>query len=316
MKILVTGGTGMLGSRLVEKMSRTDDVFVFARDAPKKNIGTGIKIVFGDLKSVDDLESAFAKQKFDAVYHLAANMDESDPKMYYENVLGTKYVIEACRKHGVKRLVFMGSCGATGYGKVSKEDSPYRPNTRYEKSKADSEKLVRDSGLPYAIIRAPIIIGPNSMWAKIAGAAIKKYPVIGSGKNHFHLAYVDDVVSLLLLVKTGSKSENQVFNVATKDVKTYSEVYEIICRELKIRKTEKHVPIFLVMAAAFLHEAASKLTGKKPKLTMMRSSIKRLIVERVVSTEKAKQVLGFVPEYNTESAVRNAISQLRDEKML
>lgn len=314
MKILVTGGTGMIGSRLVEKLSRTCDVVILSRNSSPVRLHA--KIVFGDLKNYDDIEEAFAKQKFEAVYHLAANMDESDPKMYYENVIGTRHLVEACRKHNVKRIIFMGSCGATGYHGISKEDSPYRPNTKYEKSKADSEKIVIESGINYTVIRAPIIIGPNEVWASIAKAAQGNYPIIGSGKNHFHLAYVDDIVSMLALVLHDKRAENQVFNVALKDVKTYEEVYGMLCKELGVGKTRKHVSITFAMAAAFLYEMKCRIKGRKPKLTMMRSSIKRLVADRVVSIEKAKSILNFEPRYTTNHAIAATIIRMKARKML
>lgn len=314
MKILVTGGTGMLGSRIVEKLSRKNDVIIFSRNSSSSKLHA--KVIFGDLKNYDDVEAAFVKHKFDAVYHLAANMDESDPKMYYENVIGTRHILELCKKHNVSKIIFMGSCGATGYHGISKEDSPYHPNTKYEKSKADSEKLVIKSGIYYTIIRSPIVIGPNEIWSKIIKAAQRGYPIIGSGKNNFHLAFVDDVVNILVLVLNEKRAKNQVFNVATKDTKTYEEVYTMICKEIGVSKPKKHVPIFIAITAALVYEIKCMLTGKKPNITMMRSSIRRLTVDRLVSTEKAKKILDFSPKYTTNQAIISTIMRIRARKML
>lgn len=309
MRILVTGGTGFLGSRLVEKLAK-NDVTVFARD---KGDGKA-KFVPGDITKKDGLAKAFGN--VDVVYHLAANLDESDSNMYDENVEGAKNVVELAREHNVKRLIFMGSCGALGDAKIAKEDAAYRPKTRYEKSKAESEKLITGSCVPYTIIRAPVIIGPNQIWLKIFEAAKKKYPIIGSGKNHFHLAYVNDVVDLLALVKDRKEAENQIFHVATKDVTTYEDVYRLMCRAIGAEMTKKHIAVWLIRLLSAVHMFSRKMRRKKPSLTMMRSSIDRLIRDRTISIEKAKSMLGFSPRYDTETAIKETAEYFRSRGLV
>ncbi len=310
MRILVTGGTGFLGSRLVEKLAG-NDVTVFARS---QNNELKAKFIPGDITKKDELAKAFAKA--DVVYHLAANLDESDRNMHDENVEGTKNVVELSKEHNIRQLIFMGSCGALGDVRIAEEDAPYNPKTRYEKSKAESEKIIINSGAPYTIIRAPVIIGPNQIWLKIFEAAKKKYPLIGSGKNHFHLAYVNDVVDLLALAKDRKEAENQIFHVATRDVPTYKDVYRMLCEAIGVEMTSKHVPVVLFKTIAALHTFSRKIRGKKPSLTMMRSSIDRLIRDRTISIEKAKDVLGFSPMHDTQTAIKETAEYFKSKGLL
>lgn len=193
----------------------------------------------------------------------------------------------------------------------AKEDFPYNPKTGYEKSKMESELIIVRSGVPYTIIRTTIIIGPNLIWAQIFEAAKRHYPIIGSGKNYFHLVYVDDVVSILEMVKNNGSAINQTFHVASKDVPTYEEVYQMICDELKTDMTKKHVPVFLAYLASYLHKIKRKAQGKQPSLTKSKSSIDRLVRNRIISTEKAKTVLGFEPSYTTKQALHETIKYLK-----
>ena len=209
----------------------------------------------------------------------------------------------------------MGSCGVLGDSGIAKEDMPYNPKTRYEKSKAESEKLVRESGIRYTIIRSPIMLGPNKIWLKIMESAKRQYPVIGSGRNHFHLSYVDDVVRLLIVAKEG-KADNQIFHIATKDTQTYEDVYRMICEEAGFEMTKKHIAVWLIKFLSTLYIASRRIRGKKPSLTMMKSSIHRLIRDRVVSIEKAKEVLDFEPEYDTRTAIRETVKYFKDRNML
>lgn len=313
MHVLVTGGTGFLGRRLVEKLIAGDDVTVFAKKDDEELRQKGVKVVAGNMLNRGELAAAFTNA--DIVYHLAANLDESDPKMYDENVNGTKNVIELSKNFHIKKIIFMGSCGALGDIKVAREDLPYNPRTKYEKSKAESEKLVIASGIPYTIIRAPVIIGPNEIWRKIFEAAKNHYPIIGSGKNHFHLAYIDDVVDVLIFAKNKEEAKNQVFHVATRDAPTYEDVYRMICAALGAEMTTKHVSVWLIKFLSLLHTFSRKLRGRRPSLTMMGSSIDRLIRDRVISIEKAKS-LGFYPKYDTAAAINETTAYFKSKSML
>ncbi len=314
MQILVTGGTGFIGKRLVKKLiEKGDSVIVFSRHKDEELQNMGAKFVTGNIMNKDELRRVFP---VDLVYHLAANLDESDPLMYDTNVIGTKNVVELSKEYNIKRIILMSSCGVLGDIKLATEDAPYNPKTKYERSKMESERLVISSGLTYVIIRAPIILGPNEIWLKIIEAAKNKYPIIGSGKNHFHLAYVDDVVDILILAKDNENALNQIFHVATLDTPTYEDVYRMICENLDVEMTKKHIPIFLIKLISAFHILSCKIKRKKPKLVLMKASIDRLIRERIVSIEKAKQILGFVPRYDTQSALKDTIKYFKQKNMV
>ena len=210
MKLLVTGGTGFLGSRLVKRLLKDKQyVTVVCRQKIPEMEEEGVKFAIGDLRDRSALEKAIAEA--DIVYHLAICLDESSPDLWSINVEGTKNVIEVCKQHKIKQLIYMSSSGVLGETREpAKENMPYRPGTKYERSKTESEKLIIDSGVPYTIVRTTIVIGPNLIWAAIFNAARKNYPVIGSGKNFWHLVYVDDVANLLSLVRANKKALNQM----------------------------------------------------------------------------------------------------------
>ena len=310
LRVLVTGGTGFLGKRLVQKLlNEGNDVIVFSRhlhdDLPEE-----VKPVLGDIRDKGALRKAF--EKIDVVYHLAICLNESDPDMREINVKGTQNVAELCKESGVKRLVYMSSSGVLGETDApAEEDFDYNPKTGYEKSKMEGEMIVKQSSVPYTIIRTTIIIGPNLIWAQIFEAAKRGYPIIGSGKNYFHLVYADDVVEMLDIIKDNEKAANQTFHVASKDTPTYGEVYGIICRELNVKMTEKHVPLTFAYLASYLHTILRRIRGKQPSLTKSRSSIDRLVRNRIISTKKAKALLGFEAKYSTRQAIQETIKYLK-----
>jgi len=308
MNILVTGGTGFLGRCLVEELVKGNNVIVFGRTAPDY-MHKRLCFVEGDILDPDSIEKI---RKVDVVYHLAASLDETDPEMAGTNATGTKNIVEFCKKRKVKRLIYMSSAGVLGETLIpASETFPYKPQTAYEKSKMKAEKIIRASRVPFTIIRASIIIGPNEIWAKIFKAAKKRYPIIGSGKNHFHLTHINDAVNFLLLVKNNDKARNEIFHIATKDTPTYEQVYELICKELKTSMTEKHISIRKALLMANLYYFMCVVEGKKPPLTKRKSSIYRLVRNRWLSTKKAEKVLNFVPNYDTRKAVRETAKALK-----
>ena len=309
MRILITGGTGFLGKRLAkEALKRGALVAVFSRRPDEELQRLGAKIIIGDILSREQLKTAF--EGYDVVYHLAAELDESSPDLWALNVEGTRNVVNACKACGVKRIIFSSSIGVLGESKAAlTEDAPYAPGTEYEKSKAAAERLVMASGLPYTIARITIIYGPNRFWSKIFAAAKKGYPIIGSGRNYWHIVHVDDAVDALIRMLR-PVARNQVYNIADGEPHTYGEVYKNIAKALEIPAPEKHVPVWLANLGAFIYETKCRIRGKKPNATMMRASIRRLVRNRIVSIEKAARDLGYSPKYSLEDGIKKTLDEM------
>lgn len=312
MKVLVTGGTGFVGKKLVHRLvAQGHNVIVFAKDEetssyPARPDGSvPLTYIRGDIRKLEELRKAFP---VDFVYHLAAGMGESKEDAEI-NVEGTRNVVRMWEEARFYQVIYLSSSGVLGETKEpAKEDDPYNPGTRYEKSKRDAEQIIKSRPLSYTIVRAPIIIGANTIWKQILGAAKRGYPIVGSGKNSFHLAAINDVVEMLLMVMRNDKAVNQTFNVATKDVLTYEETYKNICEILEVPLTKKHVSpavAKLGMRIKSVFRKSSDVTGSAP-------SIDRLVRNRVIDVTKAKEVLGFVPQYDTRNALKETIEEMKN----
>ncbi|MGH9088776.1 MAG: dTDP-glucose 4,6-dehydratase [Acidimicrobiales bacterium] len=190
MRLLVTGGAGFIGSNFVRYWrERHPDDHVVAYDAltyagnrPNlADVEDRIRFVHGD---VCDLDAAFATlevEAVDTVVHFAAESHNSlavlDPARFFQtNVLGTQTMLEAARRHGVSRFHHISTCEV--YGDLAldtdeqfREDSPYRPRTPYNASKAGADHAVRaygeTFGLPVTITNCSNNYGPYQFPEKV-----------------------------------------------------------------------------------------------------------------------------------------------------
>lgn len=305
MNILITGGTGFIGRRLAIALSKKHAVTVFDRCADPELGKAGVRCVAGDILCDSDLKKIKAP---DIIYHLAAILDESNPILWKVNVDGTRNLLRIFPN--VRRFIFTSPIGVLGgTKKPAAEDAKYNPRTKYERSKVAAERAVIESGAPYTIVRMTIIIGPNDFWKQIFTAAKKKYPIIGTGKNYWHLLYIDDAVQALILAAKPA-AQNKIYNIASADPYTYLETYAAIASALKIEIPKKHIPVFLAKLAAAIHELQCKITGRRPDVTKMGASIDRLIGNRIVDISKARRELSFKPKFNLDCSIRETLKAL------
>jgi dTDP-glucose 4,6-dehydratase len=239
-KLLVTGGAGFIGSNFVHYiLNRHEDVELINLDALTyagnlDNLRTirdhpNYHFVHGSINDQLLLEELFGSG-IDIVVHFAAesHVDRSieNPGHFIEtNVLGTQYLLEAARRHGVQKLVHIstdevyGSLESTGY---FTEQTVLAPNSPYSASKASSDLLVRayerTYGLPAVITRCSNNYGPRQFPEKLIPLVILKamrnedIPVYGDGQNVRDWLYVEDHCKAIdLVMEKGGKGE--VYNI-------------------------------------------------------------------------------------------------------
>jgi dihydroflavonol-4-reductase len=212
MKLLVTGGTGFIGSHLAEEGRRrgAEVVVLGLTDRPEERANTellrrqGVEVLGGSI--TDEALCRRAVRGATHVFHLAVAMREGGKRdEFFEtvNLEGTRRLLEACAAENVRRFVYCSTIGIFGHRVpgVTTEETPLAPGNIYERTKVSAEALVREvgagRGLPYVILRPADVYGPRDqrLLKLFAGVSRGRFPLFGRGHGRRHMIYVDDVVA-------------------------------------------------------------------------------------------------------------------------
>jgi nucleoside-diphosphate-sugar epimerase len=206
---LVTGGTGFIGSHLLDKLSALGQPArcLLRRKARPRRLPAGIEAAYGDLTSGEGVEEAVCGA--DTVIHLAGVTKALAARDYYTgNVRATETLLRALAGRAI-RLVHVSTLAAIGPsrdGTPVDEDAQPRPLTHYGKSKLEAERTVRALAPGAVIVRPPVVYGPRDTGVLQVLRSISKGWMleIAGGERWFSAIYVADLVEGLLAATRGA----------------------------------------------------------------------------------------------------------------
>ncbi len=204
MKILVTGGGGFLGRRIVELLiERGEDVSFLARGHYPEVEALGARGMQIDLRDADAVSAAV--HGCDAIIHVAAKAGFFGPYEEYHaiNVDGTRNLLDAAERHEVGRFVYTSTPSVVGYAPDhagAGQDTPYVAEhlSPYPKTKAEAEIMVLNANSDHiatVALRPHLIFGPrdnNLMPRVVERARSGRLPIIGDGTNKVDMTYIDN----------------------------------------------------------------------------------------------------------------------------
>jgi nucleoside-diphosphate-sugar epimerase len=235
----------------------------------------------GDVRNPADIEKAL--QEKDAVVLLAAEHrdDVSPTSLYYDvNVQGTKNVLEAMDKAGVKNIIFTSSVAVYGLNKQNpNEEHPADPFNHYGKSKWQAEEVLREwynqnpQEKSLTIIRPTVIFGERNrgnVYNLLKQIASGKFLMVGKGTNYKSMAYVGNIAAFIKYHLENTKPGYQVFNYIDKSDLNMNELVSQVEKSLNKHIPSTHFPYWLGMLGGYGFDILGKLTGKKFSVSSVR----------------------------------------------
>lgn len=263
MKTLVAGGAGFIGSNLVDLLLEkghdvvcVDNYFI----GTKANIAhlagnPKFKMYESDLCDFDSLSKIFAAEKFDYVFHLAANSDiqasAKNPSVEYKNTYTTTFnILECMRVHGVKKLFFASTSAVYGDKTelLTETTADLRPVSYYGAAKLGSEALI--SAFSYMndfealVFRFPNVIGPR-LTHGVVFDFIKRLSddptglrILGDGTQCKPYIYVADLVEAIVRFMDTGKKGVTLYNLGVEGATTVTKIADIVCEKMGLQNVK------------------------------------------------------------------------------
>jgi len=322
-RVLVTGATGLIGGRLIERLREHPGVSLRAlvRDPAKAERlrALSVEIAIGDVTRPETLGEALAGCH--VVVHCAARVTErgSWEEFWRSNVEGTRHVLEAAARAGVERFVHMSSVAVYGIFPRDQTDEsfPYQPcGNAYCDTKIEAEKVALDyfrhRGVPLAILRPGIVYGPRSQHWTIRIVELLKANrlfLLGRADGICNHVYVDNVVDAIWLALTRDDVLGEAFIITDGEATTWRTFFGHYARMLG-RHRIPQLPAAPAKAMLRLIGWAARMRGAPPPLSP--KVVDYLQHRAQFRIEKAKARLGYIPRISLEEGMRRTEAWLRE----
>ncbi len=262
--VLVTGGSGFLGSLLVARLLDLGLAVVNVDLQPSPAEHPNLESHQADIRDSAALQRIFSRHKIGTVYHCAAMLAHGgvdEHTLWTSNVDGTREVAEQARRAKAERLIYTSSncLWAQNFGRPVREDDEPKPAETYGLSKWEGEKVLRryEGDLQIVTLRCPTIIDEGRLGLLTILfdfiAENRKVWVVGSGANHYQFIYAQDLIDAML--KAEGYGRSATFGIGSDDVRSMREVYQYVIEKAGSRSRVASLPkspALLAMRAAHL----------------------------------------------------------------
>lgn len=329
--LLVTGGTGLVGSHVLETAAarglRTR-ALIRASSDHKMLESWGCEIVEGDLADPDSVRRAAEGTTF--IVHCAAKVGDWGPVDDYRdvNVRGLESLLSAAESGGgLKKFVHISSLGVyparDHYGTDESEPVSTEGIDGYTLTKVEAEQLVRDhietQKLPAVILRPGFIYGPRDRTVLpriLERLRNRQFAYLGSGENLMNNTFVGNLVEAIFLALACDNCLGKCFNIADGRLVSKKEFISTIAEEAGFSQPKKHVPLPVAKVLAKAMEGTWKLLRKSEAPLLSNARIKFLGLNLDYSIAKARRELNYDPQIDFQTGMKQTIAWFRDEGQL
>jgi nucleoside-diphosphate-sugar epimerase len=326
MRLLVTGGTGFIGSHLAEEGRRrgAEVVVLGLTERPEERANAelltrmGAEVLPGSITDAELCRRAVRGAT--QVFHLAVAMREggkSDEFFESINLDGTRHLLEAASVQRVERFIYCSTIGIYGHRApgITREDSPLAPGNIYERTKVSAERLVGEfaeqCGLPSVVLRPADVYGPRDqrLLKLFKGVSRGRFPLFGSGEGRRHMVYVDDVVSAFFKACERDEALRQGLIVAGPRACTLRELLDEITLATGSKRYGVRLPLAPMLGlAAVVEDVCAKLKIDPP---IYRRRMDFFHSDSEFDTSRARRVLNWEPRVDLREGIRRTLDEYR-----
>jgi nucleoside-diphosphate-sugar epimerase len=328
-RVLITGATGFIGSRLARSFAGAATQVVALgltnteAERQRWEMLSGVDRI--DLREVsvtepDALRDAMAG--VDAVFHLAAAQHEAGmPYAHFQqvNVEGTRHVFEAALAAGVRRVVHASTIGVYQPQALVTLATPLGSSNHYGQTKLEAERMIeaeyRDR-IQTVVIRISETYGPhdNRLLKMYRAIAAGRWFHVGKGENPHHPIYIDDLVDCLAAAAEAEAAVGQTLIAAGPETVTSREMADYIAVAVGVRRPTFTVPLAPMKIVAVVLETLSRPMHVTPPLHRRRLDF--FVRAFQFDTSFAEEVLGFHPRVNFARGALLTAAWYQDQGML
>jgi nucleoside-diphosphate-sugar epimerase len=320
--VLVTGATGFIGRRLVDRLISAGfrvRVLVLADDLVPTHWHGGANVITGDISDPESVHTAM--NGCGAVFHLAAVVGDWGPESLYHRVTvdGTRYVFQAAMEQGT-RVVLASSIVVYGHHlrrERCEESLPMgKPYGPYSRSKQHQERLAAefaDSSGDVRIVRPANVYGPHSgPWVEevVKLLADGMPSLVSGGAKNAGLVYVDNVVDILLRAAGPAADSGDVFNACDELPVTWARYFGDLA-SLVAAPPPKSVPAWLVWPLAWMMEIGGRAIRLKSRPPLTREAVNLISADYDVPAQRARDILGHRTLVDYDAGLREIAASLK-----
>lgn len=322
MRAFVTGGSGFIGSHLIDALIKSGwNVKALIHRGAILQEG-GVETIRGDICDRAALREGL--KGTDVLFHLASVLGSSvigKDEFFRINSHGTEAVLETAREENVKRVIHLSSAGVLGAVKkndIADEDYSPNPIQVYDRTKLEGEKTAlrfAEDGMDIVVIRPGWAYGPRDKrtFKLIKAISRGKFIMATKGEARQTPVYIDDLVKgILLAAEKGKKSA--VYHLAGEEILTAREIVRVIASSCGRRIPRFRLPLLPARLAALILEKIFSPLRREPPLN--RAKLSFFLQSKPLSIQKAKKELGFFPSIDFLQGLRMTISWYKEQGWL
>ena len=291
----IAGGTGFIGSHLLRALKTTD----FKIRCLVRNIKTsdyckssGFDAVQGDITDRESLKGKL--DGCDIAVHLVGIIEEKGDMTFQKvHVEGTKNLVYEAKKAGLRHIFYQSALGAS-----------LSSNSAYQRTKAEAEEIVKESGIPFTIFRPSLVIGDRDGFTEKLRELIALGPVVpvpGAGNARLQPVYIGDWIKCFFTIFSNplriADNASRIYDIGGPEHLTYNAILRQLMDAMGLSKKIAHIPIGLMKASLPLAGISRKigaLLGKNiPSVTA--EQLELLQIDNICDIDSVEKRFGFKP---------------------